>query len=336
MAILKYIISLLLSIIIISCYKDFNPDIEVVPVLCLNSLITAGEPIEVNVSHTWVFNDEQSIKNHEVTDADVTILANGNIVDKHYLPCEGDRIRIIAESPTYGNATAEVIVPHATPIGKVKVTPKVTNIWRGDSDFYHYEMMADITFNLNIEMDVNDPIEADNYYQFDYSWSDYLDTYFPNDYYWDYNTPILSLGILEYEAEPIFKEHIGVFETVMGSGEDSGFLFFTDRQFSGKTYTLHINFSDNSFRVKSEKYDESLLDCSVNLFLTTVTKSYYNWVVYKWNVDEGIIGDLSDIGFAEPIWGYSNVSSGAGVVAARSAAKYTVNLKDFLQQTIFP
>ena len=306
------------------CYEDFNPEIDTKPVLCLNSLITAGEPIEVEVSHTWMFNDEKAENNHKVTDASVTILANEMIVGSDYLPKEGDKIRIVAESPTYGTAMAEVMIPFATPIGKVTFTPVITNIWKGDEDFFHYEMLADITFNLNVELDVNDPAGTDNYYHFGYNWSGVN----PD------GSPTLYIGQFEYNSEPIFKEHIGVFETVMGNDEDTDFVFFSDRQFSGKIYTLHLNFSYNSFRVKSQEYDESLLECGVNLYLTTVSKSYYNWAVYKWNADEGIIGDLSDIGLAESKWGYSNVSTGAGVVAAQSSSKVTIDLKEFLKTTL--
>lgn len=324
MAILRYIIPILSVFLLTGCYEDFNPGMDTKPVVCLNSLITAGEPIEVEVTHTWMFNDEKSESNHEVNDATVTILVNDRIVGSDYLPKEGDKIRIEAESPTYGTATAEVMVPYATPVGNVKISPAVTDIWKGDMDFFHYEMLADIIFNLNVEMDVNDPAETDNYYQFGYSW-------FGSD---TDGSPTLSIGQFEYNSEPIFKEHVGVFETVMGNDEDTDFAFFSDRQFSGGTYTLHLNFSNNSFHIKSQEYDESLLECGVNLYLTTVSKSYYNWAVYKWNVDEGISGDLSDIGLAESKWGYSNVSTGAGVVAAQSSSKFTVDLKDFLEHTL--
>ncbi|MBD5365608.1 MAG: DUF4249 domain-containing protein [Bacteroides sp.] len=331
MAILKHIIIILTAFLLTGCYEDFTPAIDTKPVLCLNSLITAGEPIEVRVSHTWMYNDEASMNNHEVTDAEVTVIANGNIVDSAYLPKEGDKICIIAESPSYGTATAEVTVPRATPIGNVKFTPTVTSIWQGDKDFFHYEMLADITFNLSIEMDVNDPAGIDNYYHFGYD--KFVGT---TD---DDNGGLIKasgpetffIGNFEYNSEPIFKEHVSVFETVMGNDDDINFVFFTDRQFPGKTYTLHLNYSDNLLRVSSKEYDESLLECGVNLYLTTVSQSYYNWAVYKWNVDEGIIGDLSDIGLAESKWGYSNVSTGAGVVAAQSSTMTTINLKDFLK-----
>lgn len=325
MAILRYMIPILSVFLLTGCYEDFNPEIDTKPMLCLNALITAGEPIEVKVTHTWMFNDEKSERNHDVKDAVVTILVNERIVGSDYLPKEGDKIHIVADSPTYGTATAEVIVPYATPIGKIKVFPVVTNIRKGDEDFFHHEMFADITFNLNIEMEVDDPAGTDDYYHFGYNWSAPVA---PDD------SPIFSVGKFEYNSEPIFKEHIGVFETVMGNDEDTNFVFFSDRQFSGKTYTLHLDFSDNSFRVKSQDYDESLLECEVNLYLTTVSRSYYNWAVYKWYADEGIIGDLSDIGLAESKWGYSNVSTGAGVVAAQSSSKFTIDLKEFLKTTL--
>lgn len=331
MAILRYIIPILSVFLLTGCYEDFNPEIDTKPVLCLNTLIKAGEPIEVEVTHTWMFNDEKSERNHDVKDAIVTVLVNERIVGSDYLPKEGDKIRIVAESPTYGMATAEVIVPYATPVGKVKFSPVVTNIWKDNKYLYPYEMFADITFNLSIEMDVNDPAGTDDYYQFGYNWSSPHIDEEQDEEYWNYNNTMLQLGSFEYNSEPIFKEHIGVFETVMGNDEDTDFVFFTDRQFPGKTYTLHLNFYDNSFRIKSQVYDESLLDCEVHLYLTTVSQSYYNWAVYKWNVDEGITGDLSDIGLAESKWGYSNVSTGAGVVTAQSSSKFTIELKEFLK-----
>lgn len=331
MAILRLIVPIVSVILLSGCYEDFDPEIDSKPVLCLNALITSGEPIEVKVTHTWIFNNEESEKNHDVKDAILTILVNDQIAESDYLPKEGDKIRIVAESPTYGSATAEVIVPYAIPVGKVKFSPVATDIWVGDNDFFHYGMMADVTFCLNIEMDVNDVADIDNYYHFEYNW---FSPSTDDDEQSRYSESSLSIGGFEYDSEPIFSEHIGVFENIMANDEDAEFTFFTDRQFPGRSYTLHLNFLDNVFRVKSQEYNESLLECGVNLYLTNISQSYYNWAVYKWTVNEGIIGDLSDIGFAESKWGYSNVSTGAGVVAAQSSSRYTINLKDFLKTAI--
>lgn len=51
MAILRYIIPILSVFLLTGCYEDFNPEIDTKPVLCLNSLITAGKPIEVDITH---------------------------------------------------------------------------------------------------------------------------------------------------------------------------------------------------------------------------------------------------------------------------------------------
>ncbi|MDE6351586.1 MAG: DUF4249 family protein, partial [Muribaculaceae bacterium] len=140
------------------------------------------------------------------------------------------------------------------------------------------------------------------------------------------------LNRLDVKLEPIFKEHIDVLESIMVDEESYDFLYFSDQQFAGKAYTLHLNFTDNYYSVSSRYYDESLLDCGITFCLSTISKSYYNWAVYKWNVTEGIIGDLAEVGLAESKWGYSNVSTGAGVVAAKSETQYTVSLKEFLKQ----
>lgn len=335
MAILRLILLILTATLLTGCYEDFNPDIETKPVLCLNSLITAGEPIDVRVSRTWMFNEDRSKENHEVSDARITILVNEKVVDSTYLPKEGDKIRIIAESPAYGSATAEVVVPHSTPIGNVKVTPLVTDLWKGDQDFYH-DLLADITFNLNIEMEINDPPGTDNYYQFNYNWFSPSSSDNPDDNMTPYYHTTFYMGQLKTNSEPIFQEHIGVLETVTGNGDDIDFLFFTNRQFSGKSYTLHLNFTGCGCIIKAPENDESFLECGVNLYLISVSKSYYSWEVYKWNVDVGIIGDLSNIGLAESKWGYSNVSTGAGVVAAQTISQFTIDLKDFIKGTLDP
>lgn len=335
MAILRYIAPILLAALLSGCYENFNPDIDTKPVLCLNSLIKAGEPIEVEVTHTWVFDDEAESKkeSHEVADASIVIEANGEVVGSDYLPKEGDRIRITVDSHTYGMATAEVTVPRATPIGQVKATPLPIEIWNGSiDDSLHYQMLASVRFGLNVEMEVTDPADVRNYYLLEYSdWGDFGSDY--PDSYIDLNAN-LYIGSIQYDAEPIFGEHVGVFETAMGNGDYIDLAMFTDTQFQGRTYTLHLKFANCFYNVTSRQYDESLLECGVTLCLNSVTQSYYDWLTYRWNVEEGVIGDMADVGFAEPKWGYSNVSTGAGVVAAQSSVYYTIDLAPFLK-TIF-
>lgn len=332
MAILKYLLALVFSLLLTGCYEDIEPNIETEPVLCINSMITAGEPIKVMVSHSWMFNNENGEKNHSVEDAKISIYANGMLQTENYIPKEGDNIRIVAESKKYGSAEASVTVPEAVPINSVDFSPVVLNVFK-NSDL---PMSEGLTFNMKISMKIVDTHSYDDYFKLDYNWASPTGD---DDDGVDYNVPhapytFFSFGTFEYKAEPIFEEYIGMFESVMGNDYDDALLIFSDRQFSRKDYTLRLQFNNASYLVESPEYDSELYDCSITFYLATVSRSYYDRAIYVWQRDSGIIGDLGDLGFAEPIWGYSNVSSGAGIVAARSFSTYTLNLKDFIQQTL--
>ncbi len=326
MAILKKTYPLiLLTLLLAGCTEIFTSEIDIKPVLCLNSLITAGEPIEVSVTRTWLYTDENSMQYHQVDDATVAIYANGMAKSADYIPQEGDRIRIVAESPTYGSAEAEVTVPVCVPVESLTWEAEIIDRWESED-----RGVANYTygFNLRAKMTIKDPAEMENYYQFSYRG-------FPEEVEDDtvIQPVVFYSGILNDEAEPIFSEHIGAFDAISGSSA-YGFTFFTDRRFSGKSYTLNLQFNGMAYGVRSVDYSEDLLNCGLVMTLSTVSSSYYNWSNYLWNINYGTIGDLNDTGLGDPIWGYSNVSTGAGVVAAQSQASCTINLKDFLKKEI--
>ncbi len=334
MAILKYIYPIALSIVLTGCYENFTPDVDTKPVLCLNSLITAGQPIEVSVTHSWFYTDETGAADRQVKDAKVNIYVNGELVGDDYLPQDGDIIKIIAESQTFGSAEAEVTVPVSIPIESLEWEAAVTGKedWNyTDETVYYYPMV------LRARMTISDPAESENYFQFTYDTN-------PDDDEIDPDTPFIDSpvmfypGTLYYEAEPIFSEHIGLIDAISGN-DTYGFSFFTDRRFSGGSYTLNLQFNDMGLRIlypeqlRNENIDD-LLNFKIILTLNVISPSYYNWCCYQWNISNGTIGDLGNIGLSDPIWGYSNVSSGAGVVAARSQTSLTIDLKEFLLNEI--
>lgn len=348
MAILKKLYPFILLPLLTGCYEDFTPGIDTKPVLCLNSLITAGEPIEVTVTHTWLYTDEKASFDHKVDDAEVYIYANGELVDDGFLPSEGDRIKIVAQSKTYGSAEAEVTVPKSVPIVEVKWEATVTDIWRldniiwtdgnesddedEDSDNSDYSLkLLTVDLDLRARVVIKDPADAVNYYQFSYS-------SFPVEEDSDYEVTTLHPltfyeGTFQDWEEPIFSEHLGTFDIMTGSGS-YGFTFFSDRQFSGKDYKLRILFDGARCSIHSEDLSDVPCDFGYILTLATVSPSYYNWASYRWNTEEGTLNDLSDVGLSDPIWGYSNVSTGAGVVAARSLSSRTISLRSFLQNEL--
>lgn len=323
-----------LAVMLTGCYEDFNPDIDTKPVLAINSLITAGEPIEVEVTHTWLYSEGWAENvDYSVSDAEVAIYVDGVRVSEDYIPREGENIRIVAESKTYGKAEAEVSVPYAVKDAHADYFASIVSDWHDNTP---PEMNSEVRFDVSINLILRDLSDRMDYYRLHYS--SFLGAesgdFDIDGAYIDYPA-YFHQGSFDENSEPIFSEHIGVFESVMGS-EAYGATFFTDRQFSGSEYTLHLRFTNADFRVKNSVYDEDLLNCGYILELQSISPSYYNWLNYEWQIKSGVTGDIIDFGFGDPIWGYSNVSTGAGVVAARSISTLKVNLKDFLQTIIRP
>lgn len=342
MAILKKTILLLLMAAgLSSCYEDFVPDVDSTPVLCLNALVEEGKPIDCSLSRTRLYGTPGQPGDFRVDDATLQLYVDGEPRDiAGHCPAAGERLRIVADSPVYGRAEGEVTVPEAVAPGEVRVRLIPGTMHAGMSDDGYFEASAYLDIELEIELP--DPAGTENYYRvfyygtsphYDYEelpdgvYDDFLGFYRPIDF---------NLGEFEYDSEPIFSEHIGVFDSVMG-GDAYGFTLFTDRQFDGRTYTLHLNFRNVYYSLRVPEFDDSMLDCNLLVELLSVSKSFYDWSNYTWQVNHGPMGDLSGAGLGEPVWAYSNVSSGAGVVSAQAApAPVVVPLASFLREHLFP
>lgn len=331
-----------LPLLLTGCREDIEPLIDTKPVLCLNSLITAGEPIEVSVTRTWVYTDSKGGNDHSVNDAKVSIYANGNLVSDDYLAQEGDSIRIEAYSTTYGAAWAEVIVPVATPISKAKYTPTIKNYWNNDRD--EWGVSLDLTFDIATTISIpNDP-HANLFYDLEFT------TFSPagevdSDSTDDYDSPgeLLRWHTSPSEVhfyggscilrDPFFSEYVGAFDDMM-DWADIYASFFSNHQFKESTQDIHVDFQDCSFRISQWDRNPELLECGYLFTLYSISESYCKWLNYRWQSDQSLMEEIIDFGLAEQMWGYSNVSTGAGVVAAQSSTTVTLNIKDFLLQTL--
>ncbi len=351
MDILKKLFIFSFPLLLTGCYADYVPNIDTTPVLCLNSLITAGSPIEVNVTHTWVLTDSNGHKDHSVNDATLSIYVNDNLVDSDYIPAEGDRIRIEAHSDKYGDAQAEVTVPFATQISSLDYIPKLSDFDMSDTE--GWGINADIMFDVNISMTLADTDNADNFHRLDYRQFDINGIYTDNEdfdaydedldeYDFDYGQEeepdhsyraYFSSGSFE-TIDPVFYEQSTPFDDVMNSSYYN--LFFSDRFLNRETNTVEFGFSPCFFKLSGWDGDKLELDCGWEITLYSISDSYYKWLTYYIQSDGIIMGDMSELGLADPTWGYSNVSTGAGVVAAQSSVTIKLNLQDFLESLLSP
>lgn len=334
MGILRICIYFFIAILLSGCYETFSPEIDDKPVLCINALIKAGEPVDINISHSWIYSDFEAMKNHEVKDAMVSIYANDEKVNEDYLPKEGDRIKISVESLKYGMAEAETSVPFSS----------TTEIIDCEMDIISQDIYADeeyavnilLNFNLSIKLKILDIKDSEDFYHLsfrdfslDFPLND--DNLKDPDYFQNHHLAFMG-GYLDYEAEPLFFENVEELESIYGS--DSGFNFFTDKQFSGTTYTLNLFFADCIYQLQTNSPDPDFFDCGKMITLHSVSKSYYDWEYYYRQIDTGVLNDITEWGFSDPIWGYSNVSTGAGIVAAEASTTIILSLKEEIEKIL--
>lgn len=352
---LKHIISLIsLSLLLTGCYKDFEPDIEQKPALCMNSLITAGEPIRVNLTRTWRFSSGNPGQNLDISvkDAIIELYVNdilrgtldivtspddgdkedeetmGQYYQSDYRPAPGDRIRLRAVHPEYGEATASTEVPLAVPLTGLEPNIAINN-YIGSS----YANFYDIA--LSFKARFTDPADRINYYAVEVDChnpepveSDIIVNVFP-----DGQAPLKYAGalqyfMLDYDAEPIFSEHLSTLDHIFDS-DSWGFSIFSDKQINGGDYSLTLNLSDTQYIILNPEHIDSLYHSTVTVTLSSISSDYYDYIISLWEHDSGVHGQLGNAGFADPVFLHSNVSTGAGIVAARTKAVMVYDLADW-------
>lgn len=216
-------------------------------------------------------------------------------------------------------------MPHSIDITRVEYDhPVFDSAPEGSQKSYH--------FSLNLLIWFTDRPSTTDYYMFGTDVSNPKNYYIPNPdgtlgedcyarvYYYNIN----------YDREPLFTEHVSPLESAVS--ETSGYSIFSDRQISGKDYPLHISIENINYTINNPENNPELDTASINLNLDVISQSYYNHVLSVWAHNDGINGILGDVGLADPVWDGSNVSTGAGVVAAKSTSTYKIYLQNIVEK----
>ncbi len=343
----RIILTAALTASLSSCFSEFDPGIDDKHVLCMNANLRAGEEVRVQLSRTWTwtegaYSSEVEEPDFTITDATVDLYVNGKFVEHmvpkvwenefvwgqpfgqdikgfacNYIPQPGDVVRLHASNAEYGEAEAEVTIPQPVEIDKVEYFPRDVTLW-------------DDVLTMDLEMLVyfTDPADRTNYYLFDIgrqSKGDYIED---EEGLFSFVGEDVSFWFSDY-SEPLFSEHISPLESVIS--DTYGYTVFSDRQIGGKQYPLHI-------RVQSLRFHNANPDnnpdynATIDLKLYSISESYYRHVLSVWVANEGIAGSLGSVGLGEAVFANSNVSSGAGVVAASSVSTFSFSPRQFLPQ----
>lgn len=173
-------------------------------------------------------------------------------------------------------------------------------------------------------MTFTDPADAVNYYMFDckaYTPDSYIDD---DNLYHSSNEVTISMHP-DFSREPLFSEHVGVLEAIVR--DTDGYTVFSDRQISGKSYTIHFSIPgchyvcDDITRPRVSDYV---------MKLSHISAGYYNYMMSLWATTEGINGILGNVGLGNPVWEHSNVSTGAGIISGSAVGEYHVPFRSLV------
>lgn len=316
------------------CYMDIDIKSDSEPVLCMNSVITAGKPFRVELSRTREYTDDSSDEYaYLVKDAEVRLYVNGEYREtlafdergkkkgyySEFSPQEGDDVRLVAYSADYGEAVAEVTVPRSARILGVEGNPNVRYLY-GLSEKGSFNC----AFNLMCIVRIEDTGEGSDYFRIS------RDVVSPGGGDVHHFT-FFEGGMFENSKDPVFSEHMGVLDVILDSGNWM-FSVFSDRQFSGGTYPLQLYFRDCFISTINPGDDEELYKVGITFRLSTISESLYKWYIYDWQSYDSFNGMLSDAGLAKTMSGYSNVSTHAGVVGAVSECECYYDMEGIVKK----
>ena len=319
-----------LPLLLSSCLQEFDPHLQEKHVVCLNSTACAGDTLTASVTRTWSWTEgdpRYGTLDIVLRDADVRLYVNGEYREtllyaerpqeddsarpwrgfrSNYVPRPGDEIRITVSDAVYGEAEGEVSVPYPVEIEDVEVL----ELSRSESRWQD-KVMYDGQFSLTAWF--SDPADTLNYY---------LVKVGSRDDMVDGEDDSLTVSFHADFVDPLFYEFLSTLDAMFS--EKSGYTMFTDRQIPGRHYPLKIRLNNVQYEIWTDMGPESNAS-TIELTLYSLSEGYYRHMLSVWSTNDGINGVLGNIGLSDPIWEVSNVSTGAGMVAARSAS--TVSIK---------
>lgn len=363
----KYILPLILSLVLTSCFSDFEPDIKSKPVLCMISNIADGDSIRVSLTHTWRWSEGKyepwDYSNWETEGFESELLVKNALV-KLYVNDEYTETLKLTKRKGYGNLVSDGMVLRSwddypwTTTGYVyyiaDYIPQCGDKIRLEAESEEYgSAWAEVTVPQTVEIDSVDYTVSNfddrntalsEFYLFNMN----LSVWFSdpgnetNYYMFETYSPGYFKGVdaegIEYKEsvyfsdvtdDPLFTEHVSAIDHVLA--ETGGYSLFSDRQISGKSYPLHVRLEGVSYQLDNRSATPDAENSYIKFILYSISPSYYRHVISVWAANDGIVGALGDVGLAEPVFAASNVSTGAGVVSASAKYEYKLYMRPLIE-----
>ena len=295
------------------CESDFDPDINDKPVVVVNMLAQPGNKLSASITHSWSHTDN-SFPDVKIADATVSYSINGHRTgvmiynpvtgeyETEYTPEVGDDIEISVKSDIYGSVSGRTYVPEQVKIDKWSFNPVEVTDYNGivSGDTLSYLRRLNIEYSITF----SDPAGEENYYMI--SGRQYHDT---------------GGG---FSSDPIISENNTPMDAIFS--KNSTFVVFSDRSIDGRTYTLRYTCSYTPF-IPITDFAERLTD---RIALCSISRDYYLYLLSIYKKYGDLNHNLEDLGLTEPKIIYSNVTDGAGIVAAQSSDTIVNDVHDIV------
>jgi hypothetical protein len=303
-----------------SCRDDFDVNsVKSKPKLVLYCMPTVGDSTIITLTRSLPVNGQGSVSevdgariSYTVNGQPATVIAEGNGRYKAVArQTAGDRVSIEAEADGLPAVAAQTTILAPVPITDVKT---------GEVYTYSEEWGESRNF-LQLQATFTDPADTQDYYAVQVKKLRFVRE---NGLVKDEPYPPLDVdSILEVheaytDSDPLLRK-LNSIDYDFGYDDNSyeQFFVFTDKDISGKTYTLRLNVYPDAFNGPNNHYVSPYFVIE----LYHITPEFYHFVSSIGNVENS---DLTKVGLSSITPNVGNVLGGIGMAAGYASSKSKV------------
>lgn len=308
---------MLLASFFTSCYHEVDlseyRDEDGKNLLTINSLVCPDSLVAVAATRTYFFSDTHNERNY-VKGLDISFMVNNqeretllydtsrNLYVSATKVKEGDALKIITSFDNM-EVSATDVVPYKSELSDITVER------RGPVAIY-----SNYDFVFTYRLTFTDNPNEDNYYFLQWDEVD--------------RGKDVAMGERDFTHELVFQKLADqIHGTLPGWTPYSPYgLPFSDRGINGEKHTLFLEEIVQAAN-GNPAWNKSQMKRKFKLF--SISKPYYDYLVsvlVNQTNDKGIQGGMIDLGIADPVKVYSNISGGIGIIGCYTTSETEIDV----------
>lgn len=315
---------------LLSCEKIINMDYaKPASKLVLYNVSKTGEAVIATLSRTWFYTDGRP--NETIVGADIKLYVNGEFREQMqfadtvssrkvacyqgtYVPVAGDRITLVASAAGFAEVQATTQLPAQMPITDLRLSTNEALFYEDDTlRIYYFSSTLQLTLNDNPSTTDYYLISAEKLYE-GYGSEGESDT-----------VPKWRPFQLSFDEEPLFKNQVTALDQIFGSN-GSNYTYwgaFSDELINGTSYTLNLPITSAEYMYVKKDEERPVYSSPIRFYLQAISADYFSYLEAMQSLKyQSFVGDLADVGLAEPIRVHSNVTGGTGMVGSSTCYLY--------------